>query len=796
MIRPSALLYLSMVCLTVLVGCNQITSQQPFYFFEDGDLSHYLDKATAIDVPDVNVPSLDDVTHAGPPLSLSNADHVQIWNLTLEQAMQIGLENSRVMKQLTGGPGFYTSSGGVQTMYDPSIVETDPRYGVEAAISAFDAQFESILGWEKVDRPSNVSGAYQSFLTKYNNQDLANFSAGISKYNQTGGWSKISTNIGYDYTSLQYSPTRQWATDWNVDVTAEFRQPLFQGNGVQFNRIAGVGAIPGFYNGVILARIREDLALTEFEESVKTFVKDLETAYWELYLAYRELDSVAAGYHSALETWKQTYAKAIAGVRGGEAEREAQAREQVFLFRAQVEQRRTNLYTLEAQLRFMMGLAPADGRLIRPGEEPTTAKIEFDWYESQTEALVRNVELRRQGWYVKDAEMKEIAAKNFLLPRVDAVGLYRWYGMGNKFWDSSTQGMTGGLNNQAMESLMDGHNQEWEFRLQAEIPIGFRKEHAGVRNAQLQVAKNKTLLRELELDVSHKLADAMRQTDLQFQLINTNFNRRNAAKRSVEAVQAAYDAGELTINVLLDYQRRLAEAEVEFYRAIVYYNLAILDVHFRKGSLLEYNSIYLAEGPWPGKAYFDARQRARERDASLYLDYGFTRPKVFSRGPYNQHPTVLPMDENGVPILNQGTPHKAPQENVPRGTNSEELPTPAPEPDLNAGAGYQGMNRVVNNAHGWNLFSKNRPARDTVTVPTRLAQVPSGSESRLIEQRVTPSDIKPMSKVQLVNYEEPSEPSTNQGWKSVNASRVSDENQANRTPASTPASTTGGWKGI
>ena len=63
---------------------------------------------------------------------------------------------------------------------------------------------------------------------------------------------------------------------------------------------------------------------------------------------------------------------------------------------------------------------------------------------------------------------------------------------------------------------------------------------------------------------------------------------------------------------------------MEFYRAIVSYNLSIMDVHFRKGSLLEYNSIYLAEGPWPGKAYFDARRRARERDAGLYLDYGFT----------------------------------------------------------------------------------------------------------------------------------------------------------------------------
>ncbi len=41
-----------------------------------------------------------------------------------------------------------------------------------------------------------------------------------------------------------------------------------------------------------------------------------------------------------------------------------------------------------------------------------------------------------------------------------------------------------------------------------------------------------------------------------------------------------------------------------------------------KGSLLEYNSIALAEGEWSEKAYWDATERARERDAAVYFDYG------------------------------------------------------------------------------------------------------------------------------------------------------------------------------
>ena len=36
--------------LAVATGC---TPQQPFYFFEDGDLSHYKGMATDLEVPDV-----------------------------------------------------------------------------------------------------------------------------------------------------------------------------------------------------------------------------------------------------------------------------------------------------------------------------------------------------------------------------------------------------------------------------------------------------------------------------------------------------------------------------------------------------------------------------------------------------------------------------------------------------------------------------------------------------------------------------------------------------------------------
>ena len=112
-----------------------------------------------------------------------------------------------------------------------------------------------------------------------------------------------------------------------------------------------------------------------------------------MYYNYRNLNAVQAGRDSALQTWRKVYALYESGTKGGEAEKEAQAREQYFLFRAQVENSLGLLYTAESRLRYMMGLAPTDGRLIRPKDEPTTAEVKFDWNEILPEALSRSVEV-------------------------------------------------------------------------------------------------------------------------------------------------------------------------------------------------------------------------------------------------------------------------------------------------------------------------------------------------------------------------------------------------------------------
>ena len=73
-----------------------------------------------------------------------------------------------------------------------------------------------------------------------------------------------------------------------------------------------------------------------------------------------------------------------------------------------------------------MGIPISDGTLLRPVDELMMAKVVFDWNEVLVEALARRAELRQQQWRIQRGELRLAATRNFLLPRLDAVGRYRW----------------------------------------------------------------------------------------------------------------------------------------------------------------------------------------------------------------------------------------------------------------------------------------------------------------------------------------------------------------------------------
>jgi len=704
---------LTLVVLTLASGCHPT---QPFFFSEDGnllgpgDLSHYKDVATEIEYPDVNVETLNEVYGTQAPFSLANDENFDMWDLTLEEVTRIALANSQVIRRLggqitDGGSNIAATTpetlqlnaAGAQTSYDPALVESGngtgtgsqlSGTGVEAALSEFDAQLDSSITWQKNDRPQNFGVPGLDFLAPLFQQDLANYTLGVTKIAADGTTFEIRNNAIYDWNN---NGSRIQASDWFANAEAAFSRPLLQGAGTQYNRIAGpltfqqasLGT-PNQIDGVVIARIRHDVALSDFEAGVRDMMLEVEDGYWELQFAYRDLEARKIGRDSALETWRKIKALKRVSTTGGEADKEAQARSQYFQFRAQVEAALTSLFRVENRLRYLMGITATDNRLIRPVDKPTTASVNFDWGAVLSESLTRRTELRQQKWTVKRRELELIASRNHMLPRLDVQGRYRWLGAGDKLINSNTNNAAPfAEGSDAVGILTGGNFQEWEIGVQLAIPIGFRQALTGIRHHQLLLARERAVLQDMELEVSHQLSDAVRDVAHNYASMQSYFNGRVAAEDEVEAVEAVLDSGRVTLDLLLQAQRRRADAESLYYRSLIDYNRSITLVHYRKGSLLEYNGVYLAEGPWPGKAYFDALRRARKRDASTYLDYGFTRPDVISYGAHDQY------SSQGELTTNEPTPADIePSKDAPTPANNdfngEVIPLPKEDSSSNS----------------------------------------------------------------------------------------------------------------
>ncbi|MEM8679813.1 MAG: TolC family protein, partial [Planctomycetota bacterium] len=611
----------------LLTGCAPM---QPYYIGENCELADYLDVSTDIEYPDVCHPPLDEVVGTLEPQTVANPDFDSFWDISLQEVVHTALQNAKIVRDFgqvrqfgqiaATAPGRLVAPQGVATIYDVAIQEAGQN-GVEQALSRFDAVFNSQTTWDRTDRPQNFAAAQVNAVIFQ--QDQVNNTNELSKLT-AGGAQLFLRNVNI-YTAARNqltANTRILPSDWFTAIEAEMRQPLLRGRGAQVNRAA-----------VVIARMRSDQAIIDFENSVQEMLNSVERAYWELYFFYHNLETARLGRDTALGIWQRIRAQFQEGTSRGSAQAESQAREQYFFFKSRMHDAVRDLQKSQIRLRYLMGLSPTDGRMLRPSDQPTTAHLRFDWCSILEEGVIRTPPVRRQKWSIKQRELELIAARNQLLPQFDAIALYRWLGVGDVYNNSQSNIDFPLPGSQAVKELFNGDSQEFRLGAEFEIPVGMRAAMAQVRTQQLSLAREKARLEDMELEVTHQLSDAIMDLDAGYQLVVDSFDRLNAAESNVAAADTAYDAGTGTLDLLLDAHRRRAEAAIAYYQGLVNYNVAIMVVHFRKGSLLDYDNVMLAEGPWPAKAYFDATNRARQRSASHYLNYGFTRPGVISRGP-------------------------------------------------------------------------------------------------------------------------------------------------------------------
>jgi outer membrane protein TolC len=654
----SALLWMPML----LTGCHKP------YIMTQLDYSYY----NAV-TPETNAPREEDIsllTANGKPRTVADPAERKDWELSLEDCKRIALQNNKRVAYL----GF-----------EPGVAGTQ----IQTSLARFDATVELGSQWAYADTPltntiqvfgtsaravntksfGTSAGGFGSTTTDGGaTNDLATTLPGqnlmsIFKRHATGGLTRIFYDIDYQ----KLDPAGSFIAInpyWRSTAGVRLEQPLLQGAGVEFNRAP-----------VLIARANHEQSIKTFEDEVQKMLRDVEVAYWDLYFKFQELYSREAGLEQALATWRIERNKEIYGK--GTAAEVAQAREQLELFRAQRLVSLNDLLNNERELRELMGIAPDDEYRIIPKDEPTFARYEPDWQLGVSEAMQFKPDIQAARFQVRAAELEVMRQRNGLLPDLSVGGSWSLVGLDNQ-WD------------QSIDRLTDADFESWTLFFRARRQVGERAANAAVRRSQLVLSQRRGELRNLEHTAIHALALQYQRIISNYQLIQAQKDRRQAAADQLEAREDIYREGVATIDLLLQAQSRFADALREESQAVVDYNKALAEWEFARGRTLANDNVVLAEQRISLSDPKLKRDRAKWLDGSIPLsihpgskvhaDPGCppdNRPLYPAN--INQIGSSSPIssseDESVPPIVDpapdSGTPEKSK-------SNSSEVPEPAP----------------------------------------------------------------------------------------------------------------------
>lgn len=662
-----------------LVGCasQKATVCDLDYCDDITGISDYREHTSGIAYPCVDTKTTPVVATSYAPRNLQRRLEEPPREITLAEILQTALSQNEVIESSAlGGIGAKTilnNPQAVASVYDPAIQASGVLFGrrsVEAALSDFDASLNAGLAFNR-DFPVGVNRSEDADFTSSLNKRFANGSS-ISLFNNWG----YGDSFGDPANPIHYTG----------QLGAQYRQPLLAGSGVDYTRIAGpanpnFGAITGVSQGVVIARINEDVSIANFEIAVRNALRDIENTYWDLYLAYRTYDTAVVAHQSAFQTWRESQDRLEVGVL--KPADELQARDRLYETKAGVETNLNNLFKAESELRRLVGLPMNDGQVLVPIDDPSESELIPDWNACLSEALTKRVELRRQKWNVKSLQLQLQAARSLVRPRLDFTAGYQVSGTGEDLI-AENQGS-------ALGSLTNGDRNGWNLGVEVSMPIGFRFTRLQVRNLELQITKACAVLASQEKNIAHDLATSIQDVTAAYAAAQSNLKRLAAAKKRVELLETEREVGTLTLDLVLRAQSSLAAAENAYFQQLVNYNKAIVSLNYSTGALLEYSGISLAEGPWCPEAKGDALLRAHARTHAVPAPHLVTQPADFSsRGPTGSVDLQTPMDASDVksttPLPAVGAPIElpAPQSSIPgslkgsTGTNESEFAVPMP----------------------------------------------------------------------------------------------------------------------
>jgi outer membrane protein TolC len=489
------------------------------------------------------------------------SETVQPRLLSLDEAIQIALEKSEVVRVLGG----LAAANSGRTIYDAAISNT----AIDVNQAAFDPAFFFNNTFSKTETPTAVQlpGGFGTSQIVGRRADGYNMGVGLTKESVYGTTGSLSMNT----VKNMFRPGFV-ALDPAVNSTLEvgLTQPLLRGADPEANLAS-----------VVIARINTERSYFQYKNSVQNLVRGVVEAYWNLVFA-------------RVDVWvrDQQYKRAnfdlqrIKGRVNRELDNKAtEAQSQVaFLnFKSNLITAKATQLQRESALRNLLGLPPEDGLEIVPTSTLGTEQLPIKWQELLVMAETYRPDIVELKLVIEADSQTLVQNLNQALPSMDAVAQYRW------------NGLAGEMPNTTNLSTRFGQFTDWSLGVNFSVPLGLRQSRAGVRQAQLIIARDKANLRQGLHAVVHELASNVRTLDQNYYLYEVFKESREAALFNLERQIKDFENGRsIYLNVLLaitDWGNAVSNEA----STLTQYNISLAELERITGTILESHGVRFVE---------------------------------------------------------------------------------------------------------------------------------------------------------------------------------------------------------
>ncbi|MCG3129029.1 MAG: hypothetical protein CHACPFDD_03926 [Phycisphaerae bacterium] len=455
----------------------------------------------------------------------------------------------------------------LQNNYDIRIASHDPAVSqteVVRAEAAFDSVFFLDWSWNETDAavPDDSPRAVG---------DTRQFSGGFRQLLATGA--EVTTALG---TNRQVS---SWETkaaqpildpSYTTDLTLTLRQPLLRGFGLDVNRAQ-----------ININKASYGIAREQFLQQVNQTLFDVESAYWRLVQARRNVAIQAISVSQNLATYESLKQRHDA------TQIEINNSRSRYLGRVVTYQETVkNVREAEDALKNLLNdpeLPLSEHIELILSDAPVMSPLVVDHFAEVRSAIDHRHEIAQSRLAIERARVQTTVAKNQTLPQLDLAFTYNVSGIDDALHGSFTDMTSNRFLSYAVSATFS-------------YPLGNRAPRAAHRGAQLQESAAVIALQRVTDLVVQEVNTAVRTLSVRFSQIPTQYDSVVAAERNLRALQArAQRVDPAFLNTELDGVEQLANARARLLQVIIDYNIAIAGLEQSKGTLLEFNNVVLSD---------------------------------------------------------------------------------------------------------------------------------------------------------------------------------------------------------